>query len=123
MAIISTTPNTNLSSETIGKTFTLVCQVETCVADVTVTFYKDSQVIRTTSLSNNNMRLLTFAHSLTLGEDTAGVYGCRALTSKGGTDISLFTLSGEGERGRERERERERERKEGEICERNSLII
>lgn len=96
VAIISTTPNTNLSTFTIGLPFTLICQVETCVSDVAVTFYKGSEVLRVTSITNNNNVLtpLSFAHVITIDEDTAGQYGCRAVTSKGGTETVQFTLSG-----------------------------
>lgn len=87
-------PDINLAEHTIGQSITVTCQVETCVSDVTVTFYKGSQVVQTTTLTNNNMMTLTFAYTLIVDGNSAGQYACRAVTPEGGTPNELFTLTG-----------------------------
>ena len=94
VVILSDIPDYDLSQFTIGDTITVTCQVETCLSDVTVTFYKDSQVLQTTTITNNNQMRLAIAHTITVAADSAGEYACRAVTQEGGTPNELFSLTG-----------------------------
>lgn len=92
--LLSDIQDIDLSQHTIGEPITVSCQVETCLSDVTATFYKGTQVLQTTTVTNNMLNRLTFAYTITVAEDSAGEYACRAVTSQGGTPNDIFTLSG-----------------------------
>ena len=94
VVILSNIPDYDLSQYTIGDTITVSCQVETCLSDVTVTFYKESQVLRTTTINNNNQMTLVFSYTLIVSADSAGEYACRAVTSEGGAPNEVFSLTG-----------------------------
>ena len=84
----------DISSRTVGETITIGCQVETCLSDVTVTFYKNENVIQTTTYTNNMLKSFTYAYTLTVGTDSSGEYACRAVTPKGATPHEFFNVTG-----------------------------
>ena len=84
----------DISSRTVGETITIGCQVETCLSEVTVTFYKNENAIQTTTFTNNMLKSFTYAYTLTVGTDSPGEYACRAVTPKGATPLEFFNVTG-----------------------------
>ena len=84
----------DISSRTIGEIITIRCQVETCLSNVTVTFYKNKNVIQTKTITNNMLKSFTYTYNLTVGTDSPGEYACRAVTPKGATNLKYFNIIG-----------------------------
>ena len=84
----------DISSRTVGEAITIGCQVETCLSEVTVTFYKNENVIQTTTFTNNMLKSFTYAYTLIVGTDSPGEYACRAVTTKGATPLEFFNVTG-----------------------------
>ena len=95
LEIISEIRDIDITNETVGDLITIACQVETCVSQVTVSIYRDEEVIFSTIISNNQQESVTVAFSLTVEEDSAGEYACRAFAPEGSTPLSFFNIIGE----------------------------
>ena len=91
--VINDIPNVNISSLSVGDNITFECQVETCLTNVTVYFYKDDKVIQTITNINNTMRSMIYNYTLTVRLDSAGEYGCRVVTPKGESE-KVFNITG-----------------------------
>ena len=87
--------NVNISSLSVGDNITFECQVETCLTNVTVYFYKDDQVIETITNINNTMRsmIYNYRYTLTVKLDSAGEYSCRVVTPEGESE-KVFNITG-----------------------------
>ena len=91
--VITDIPNVNISSLSVGDNFTFECQVETCLTNVTVYFYKDDQVIETITNINNTMRSMIYNYTLTVRLDSPGEYSCRVVTPEGESE-KFFNITG-----------------------------
>ena len=91
--VITDIPNVNISSISVGDNITFKCQVETCLTNVTVYFYKDDKVIQTITNINNTMRSMIYNYTLTVRLDSAGEYGCRVVTPKTQNE-KVFNITG-----------------------------
>ena len=95
LEIISEIPDIDITNQTVGDSITIACQVETCVSQATVSIYREEEVIFSTIISNNQQESVTVAFSLTVEEDSAGQYACRAFAPEGSTPLSSFNIIGE----------------------------
>ena len=93
--IISEIPDIDITNQTVGDSITIACQVETCVSQVTVSIYRDEEVIFSTIINNNQQESVTVAFPLTVEEDSAGQYACRAWAPEGSTPFTFFYITGE----------------------------
>ena len=84
----------DISTRAIGEIITIRCQVETCLSNVTVTFYKNKNVIQTKTITNNMLKSFTYTYNLTVGTDSPGEYACRAVTPNGATNLKFFNIIG-----------------------------
>ena len=84
----------DISCRTVGEIITIRCQVETCLSNVTVTFYKNKNVIQTKTITNNMLKSFTYTYNLTVGTDSPGEYACHAVTPKGETNLEFFNITG-----------------------------
>ena len=94
LAIVSETGNIDLSNHTVNDNITVICQVETCVPEVTMTLYKDNETLQTQFFADNTMDSISAAFTLNVQLDTAGKYACRAVAPEGFTPLSFFNITG-----------------------------
>ena len=94
LEIISEIRDIDITNQTVGDPITIACQVETCVSQVTVSIYREEEVIFSTIISNNQQESVTVAFSLIVEEDSAGQYACRAFAPEGSTPLSSFNIIG-----------------------------
>ena len=93
--IISEIPDINITDQTVGDSIIIACQVETCISQVNISIYKEDQVIFSRIISTNQQESLTIAFALTVEEDLARQYACRAWTPEGSTPFTFFNIIGE----------------------------
>ena len=84
----------DISTQAIGETIAIRCQVERCLSNVTVTFYKNKNVIQTKTITNNVLKSFTYTYNLSMGIHSPGEYACCAVTPKGATNLEFFNITG-----------------------------
>ena len=94
LAISSNTPNKDISNNTVNDNITIVCQVETCVPEVTILLYKNDAINQTFVVTNNTMDSVIASFTLNVQLDTAGIYGCRGVAPEGSTPLVYFNITG-----------------------------
>lgn len=94
LEIISEISNIDLSNQVIGNNITVGCQVQTCLAAVTMNLLKGSTIVQTESISDNMMDYVNVVFTIPVEADTAGQYACQGLASEGSSNKAFFNITG-----------------------------
>ena len=93
--IVTDIPTIDVSNRTVGDLVPIVCQVETCLADVIVSIYKGDQVVFTSQAMEPFVNSVSFLYQHEVTANSAGLYACRGFTTQGSTPFHYFNITGE----------------------------
>lgn len=90
--MVTPVSNVDISDKKIGDTITLYCEVETCLTDIRVSFYKGHDLVHSIS-SLRNRQLYVYKHQVL--ENSAGNYSYRVSSRLASTPLLTFSITGD----------------------------